>query len=639
MSRIKTHLLSGNRFHEQWERVYHYRARRPQVFRVFVRLERTVLPGTQEGFAMSLLRSGAVAFLASSTRSASITRTTTAAALLLICTLAAAPAHAGIRRVQPVFARDAVTPVRPTLEGTACDTLWADSILYRLELPSTVFTFGDTVRMVYRITNHRSTQAVFTFASTCQEWFGVYPDSCGPGQAGCESTWHSGWSCYYTQTRLEIEAGESAEYVLDWRQHTDEGYPAPPGAYTAYGTLKITELFYPLLLSVPFTIVPYGPRPIQEALDAATAGDTVLVGAGIYYENLVLMDQHAGVVLKSDDGPQTTFLDGGRRGSVVYAYYTLSTTVIEGFTIRGGRNAASREYYGSYTPGGGVALLQSAHPDIRNNIIRDNESTRGGGIAVNYASDVHIEGNLFLDNTATDAGGGAYVSPPSYGTGPFILRCTFAGNHAPKGGGVFQSSGSSSRVSNCIFYRNVAEVAGGGLHCPFFGVPQNVCNDFWENVPDDMFDCDNAVNPIFANPRFCAPDTDDYALQDSSPCAPLMNPTCGQVGAYGVGCSTADTGYDASSGLTRMSVAPNPAPGDVRVLLPAAWRGSAPGSTRTIEIRSITGKKIWSSRVGSEALVWNGRDANGRPAPSGIYLVVAREGGKILSTVTLVRIE
>ncbi len=37
-------------------------------------------------------------------------------------------------------------------------------------------------------------------------------------------------------------------------------------------------------------------------------------------------------------------------------------------------------------------------------------------------------------------------------------------------------------------------------------------------------------------------------------------------------------------------------------------------------------------------MIWDGREASGRKAPSGIYLVDVREGGRIRGSATLVRI-
>lgn len=52
---------------------------------------------------------------------------------------------------------------------------------------------------------------------------------------------------------------------------------------------------------------------IQEGIAHATAGNMVMIGTGIYQENIVLA---AGVSLQGA-GPGVTIIDGGQRNSVV----------------------------------------------------------------------------------------------------------------------------------------------------------------------------------------------------------------------------------------------------------------------------------------------------------------------------------
>ena len=288
----------------------------------------------------------------------------------------------------------------------ACDSAWVGSILYTLQLPGTVFTFGDTVRIVLGVTNYGTEPVTYYFDTLCQSWFGVYPDSCGPTIPGCTGTWDVGTSCYQMQSSFAVEPGQTQQFVRDWRQHRNESYPAAPGNYTAWGAVW-WPYFDESLLSVRFSIIPYGPKVIQEALDAAAPGDTVLVPPGIYQENLILLAQHNGIVLKTEHGPEETILDGGGRGSAVYARHVDGSTVVEGFTIRNGTEGHTNCGPGGYV-GGGFSLLELASLTIRNNIIRDCRSDNGGGVATNWGASAQIEGNLFLHNQATDNGGGVY---------------------------------------------------------------------------------------------------------------------------------------------------------------------------------------------------------------------------------------
>jgi len=61
----------------------------------------------------------------------------------------------------------------------------------------------------------------------------------------------------------------------------------------------------------------------------------------------------------------------------------------------------------------------------------------------------------------------------------------------------------------------------------------------------------------------------------------------------------------------------------------------------TVEVYSVAGRRIWTNRLAAAAgqtasLQWNGRDAAGRPASSGIYLVRVSSAGRILGRQTVV---
>src|SRR6516162_4154020 len=62
-------------------------------------------------------------------------------------------------------------------------------------------------------------------------------------------------------------------------------------------------------------LVPAGYSTIQSAIDAASAGDTVLVSPGTFYENLDFKGK--AITVASAAGPQVTIIDGGLAGAVV----------------------------------------------------------------------------------------------------------------------------------------------------------------------------------------------------------------------------------------------------------------------------------------------------------------------------------
>lgn len=562
-------------------------------------------------------------------------RSTIPAILALL--LVFSSANGRILRVEPVENPPGIEAL-PRDTGCNCDTAWIGTTRYELALPGDTFTFGDTVRMVYTVTNRGTEPRTFWFGTTCQSWFGVFPSSCGPLDEGCTGIWDPGRPCYAMETHFTLDPMQSKVFRLDWSQHSTDGYRVLPGDYVAWGIVDATPYDGAALLSVPFQIVPYGPHPIQDAIDAASAGDTVLVGPGLYMENLILLAPQDGIVLKAEGTPEETIIDAGGRGSAVYAFQVGLNTVIEGFTIQNGaagpgEGPPESEYYGLYLTAGALTALNHTSPTIRGNVIQDNQSAwNGGAVATNYDCAPRIEGNLFLRNQAAFAGGAIYSSLHYYGASGLVRGNTFVGNRAQQGAAIYDDGGSVARlrVENNIFYANAAEVSGGGLHCR--GVSTiNDCNTFWLNEPDGTSGCSNPTNVVLADPLFCNPAADDYRLRPDSPCAPLNSPTCGLMGAFDVGCTLASSG--GPDPRPTLSVHPNP--------FTRALAITPSGAGGNVAVYSASGRVVWSAPAGSAGMpvVWDGRDRGGRAVPAGVYFVrLARRGG-MMETRTVVRAE
>jgi hypothetical protein len=97
-------------------------------------------------------------------------------------------------------------------------------------------------------------------------------------------------------------------------------------------------LFCAAALNAATLRVPQGYARIQEALDKANSGDTVLVSAGVYTEHLLWPVTNS-IKLFSTDGSAKTILDaGGDTGSLCGIHTGVdSTTYIRGFTFKNAR--------------------------------------------------------------------------------------------------------------------------------------------------------------------------------------------------------------------------------------------------------------------------------------------------------------
>ena len=167
----------------------------------------------------------------------------------------------------------------------------------------------------------------------------------------------------------------------------------------------VTLFLFPAIhLSAQTTLqVPADFATIQQAIQAATNGDTVLVAPGTYQENLSFLGK--AIHVKSEAGPETTTIDANQSGSaVIFVNDEGADSILEGFTVTGGTGTllTNGDRYG-----GGVFALESS-PTIRGNIVANNSVapfTLGGGIAY-LQSDALLENNTISMNL----GGGVHVS-------------------------------------------------------------------------------------------------------------------------------------------------------------------------------------------------------------------------------------
>jgi hypothetical protein len=196
--------------------------------------------------------------------------------------------------------------------------------------------------------------------------------------------------------------------------------------------MKTTTLFTVALLAAQASaadlLVPQQHGTIQEAVNAASEGDRVLVSAGTYHEQVNLSGK--GISLIGVDGAAATAIDGDNIRTVIVGNGEPSTCQVHGFTIRNGRD------YG-YNNGGGVRI---------------------------YNSSAAFTNCHFVSNRADEPGwwgGGAWLSQYGY---PSISNCVFYGNYG--GGrvaGVYHYLGGGITISDCVFQDNTSK-AGICIH-------------------------------------------------------------------------------------------------------------------------------------------------------------------------------
>jgi hypothetical protein len=215
---------------------------------------------------------------------------------------------------------------------------------------------------------------------------------------------------------------------------------------------------------------------IQDGIDAASNGDTVLVRDGMYKgAGNVNLDFHGkAITVRSEDGPDNCIIDCEKVVSTRGFYFHSGEgpdSVVDGLTIQNG----SSGFWPDDRNGGGIYCRDNSSPTIRNNIITKNWATFGSGIYCDSSSPM-IANNMIIENWATDGGGILVKSNSS----PEIMNNSIAENIADEGGGIYCVS-SSPMIKGNIITENVGfDCGGGGIYCDS-STPAIVGNTIAEN--------------------------------------------------------------------------------------------------------------------------------------------------------------
>jgi nitrous oxidase accessory protein len=201
---------------------------------------------------------------------------------------------------------------------------------------------------------------------------------------------------------------------------------------------------------------------IQEALDAANAGDTVFVHNGTYYEHLTIGKSLTLV----GEHRQAAVIDGSLSGNVIRI--TASSVRISGFTIRNGDEGVSIQLSNGHTISqnniisnllDGLAIEDSQGDFIVGNMVSSND---WHGVYMSNASDTVLQNNTIasnkihgvsIENSHNDTVSGNTLNNNTY-TGIMLAECN---NISVVGNTISENKYAGVDVfdaANSIFYHN-----------------------------------------------------------------------------------------------------------------------------------------------------------------------------------------
>ncbi len=241
--------------------------------------------------------------------------------------------------------------------------------------------------------------------------------------------------------------------------------------------------------------VPVDHATIQEAIDAASIDDTVLVAPGLYPENInfrgkdLVVTSHFALEQNTDyiystiiDGSSQTHPDTGSTVLMVSGegYYT----VLQGFTITGGSGTRHEWSPGNFDKMGGGVFVQGSYATIQYNYIRDNHMVFEGGLhAVGGGGIMAQNSYAFVYNNVIENNEGRYGAGMAVGFSTvYIKNNVIAYNQGGQtyGGSGIQINQGTTYIENNTIVGNLSIQPGGGVRA--FGGTQSIKNNvIWYN--------------------------------------------------------------------------------------------------------------------------------------------------------------
>jgi len=309
--------------------------------------------------------------------------------------------------------------------------------------------------------------------------------------------------------------------VKQWTGTDDDTLTDPENTVTLTEDKQVTVEFEPAEQPIPVVInVPGDYQTIQDAVNAADDGDTIVVDTGVHYGGYqaisLLIDKSVHITSRDPQDPCTvdaTILRGfggnlsqWNNLGVVFGPNTDPNTILNGFTIEGfggfwadgdnGDRSIGHPNGGDGTPGlaAGIIIDAGASPTIKNCVIRNNFTVAGNGGNGVGADNLNNAGRGGWAGWAH--GAGIYCGPYS---NPKLINCRIEDNSAYGGNGGNGGDWSGDTTGGQANYGGNYSRANA-LYIPTD--PNNVSTEIVEGDLWELWDWDFAdvYWPIYGDP-------------------------------------------------------------------------------------------------------------------------------------------
>jgi hypothetical protein len=374
------------------------------------------------------------------------------------------------------------------------------------------------------------------------------------------------------------------------------------------------------LLSIPssiFAVVHHVPSQfptIRAGIDAAKAGDIVLVACGTYHEHDLALK--SGVHLRGETGrADCVTIDADSLGWVFYCNGVDETAIVEGLTISGGW-----EIYG-----GGMYCKDYSSPRFLNCTFVGNAASYGGAVYCRNHSSPTFTDCVFSNNAGACGGG---VLCYYYYSSPTLENCTFISspkNHDPDS--RYSRSYSSAMNDDAII---AVGPTGEAVHGKVGGGEGFTCCDIYDDESGDWLGCIEATfeteGAAEATTFACSPDSESYSFSAPSFCSTgPSSENYGFIGADGLECYVTPVGEgDVGSPSTLYLGQAVANPFNPNLEISYGIPQEADSARVVLNVYDLTGERVRTlvdgvHTPGAYRVLWNGADYRGARVPDGAY--------------------